>query len=460
MALLFEGLVVFDAEGRLAPGVAARWETSEDGRRWRFFLDPNAKDSEGRALTATDVAASFRRVLDPRTASPRSWVLENIRGAAEFHAGRSDSLPGLVAGDGVLAIELEAPTPSFGALLAMPSAAVLPQGTDVSGRVSTGPWTLVEHVRDSHLLLRRNPHWHGEAPAFEELEVRILPEEFTRVAEFEVGRLDVLEIPASESARFRSDERFSARVHRQVLLAVEYIGLSNDDPVLRDPRVRRALNRAVNVDLILERILGGRGVRAAGAVPPVLGGGGETYAYDPDAARKQLMECRLPAKWELELWQRPSPLAAQVLEAVQADLAAVGVRAVVRVRDWSALKASIDKGETPAFFANWYADYPDAENFLVPLFHSRNIGGGGNRARFHDAQVDSMLEALGAIPDAAARAEACRAIDRRVHEAAPWIYLWHPASEICVSERLSGFQPSRVPTSERWIHVRPVAVTS
>ncbi len=458
VALAYEGLLALDVDGTLVPGIARRWETPDGGRTWRFELDPAAKDSEGRPVTATDVAASFRRLLDPDTASPRAWVLERVLGADAFLAGRADSLAGLRVGEGAVEIELSEPSGSFPALLAMPAAAVLPAGAAPDGRVATGPWVLVEHVRDSHLRFRRNPHWHGKPPAFEELRVRILPEDMTRVAEFEVGRLDVLEVPASQSARFRDDPVYGPRLSRQVVLAVEYVGLNGEDPVLRDARVRRALNHAVNADLILERVLEGRGVRAAGAIPPGLpgGGAGVPYAYDPALARRLLAEARVPADWELAVWQRPSALASQVLEAVQADLAAVGVRAVLRVRDWSALKASIDAGEAPAFYANWFADYPDPENFLVPLFHSRNIGGGGNRARFADPEVDAALDAL-ERGEGTDRAAACAAVDRRIHAEAPWIYLWHPASEVVASARVEGYRPSVVPAAQRWLEVHPAA---
>lgn len=458
VALVYEGLLALDAGGELTPGIARSWETTDGGRTWRFVLDPGARDSEGTPLRPEDVAASFRRLLDPRTASPRAWVLERVRGADAFHRGEIDSLPGVRTGPGTVEIELEAPSRSFPGLLAMPNAVVLPAGAEPDGRVATGPWVLVEHVRDSHLRFRRNPHWHGTPPAFAEIRVRILPEEMTRVAEFEVGRLDVLEVPASQSARYHGDPRFAARLTRQVLLAVEYVGLNVDDPVLRDPRVRRALNHAVDVDLILERVLEGRGVRAAGAVPPGLpgGGAGQPFAHDPDRAKRLLAEAGVPEGFELAIWQRPSALGSQVLEAIQADLAAVGVRAVLRVRDWSALKASIDAGDAAAFYANWFADYPDAENFLIPLFHSRNIGGGGNRARFHDPAIDAALDAL-ERGEAGDRAAACADLDARIHAEAPWIYLWHPASEVVASERVEGYRPFSVPAAQRWLEIRPAA---
>lgn len=455
MGLVFEGLVTFDHEARVAPGLATSWTVSDDGLRWRFEIDPDARDSRGERVGPAEVVASFERLLAPATASPRSWVLEAIRGVDAFRAGQADHVVGLAATDDAVEIELAAPRAGFLGLLAMPAAAVLPAGLDATGTVGTGPWRLVEHVHDSHLTFARNPHWHGAPASIEEIHARILPEEFTRVAEFEVGGLDVLEVPENESARFRADPERSKRLHRQVALVTEYIGLNAEDPVLRNPDVRRALNLAVDVDLILERVLAGRGVASVGSVPPTLPGGGTgtAYGYDPVRARALLDTAGVPDDWTLELWQRPSPRVSEVLEAVQADLAGVGVHAEIRLRDWSALKASIDMGETAAFFVNWYADYPDAENFLVPLFHSSNIGGGGNRARYSNAGVDARLDALDRIADAEVRADSAAALDRDIHADAPWIYLWHPVLEVAVSERVTGYRPHPVYSAERWLGV-------
>jgi peptide/nickel transport system substrate-binding protein/oligopeptide transport system substrate-binding protein len=460
--MLFEGLVTFDREGRVVPALASAWEVSADGRTYRFTIDESARDSDGSQLSATDVVASFHRLLDPTTASPRAWVLERIEGAEEFRQGRADSIAGLaIDPQGAVSIRLAVPSASFLGLLAMPNAAVLSTAAEDPTTVSTGPWVLVEHVRDSHLLLRANPHWHGKTPGFREVHVRFLPEEFTRVAEFEVGNLDVLEVPPSASTRFRESD-LGERLHREVALVTEYVGLNNDDAVLGDVRVRRALNHAIDVDLILKQVLGGRGVRSAGAVPPSLpgGGGGEPFTHDPKLARRLLDEAGVPEDWTLTLWQRPSPLASQVLEAIQADLTRLGVDAEIRLRDWSALKAAIDRGEPEAFFINWYADYPDAENFLVPLFHSSNIGGGGNRARFRDPTIDAELARLDQETDPDRRAELARDIDRRVWDNAPWIYLWHPILEVAVSERIEGFRPHPVPSCERWVDIAPRAVAA
>lgn len=456
VSLLYEGLVSIDADGRIVPGVASSWTTDENGRVYTFTLDAAARASDGSRVGASQVAASFRRLLDPARPSPRAWVLEPIAGAMAFSRGETKEIEGLrVVSEDTLQVSLVSPRAAFLGLLAMPPAAVLAASSDVEGRVTTGPWVVAERVPSSHLKLVRNPHWHGTAPAFGSLSIRIIPEEFTRVAEFEVGNLDVLEIPATQSKRFREDPRFAPRVQRQVALVTDYIGLNNDDPVLSDVRVRRALNYAVDVDRILLRVLDGLGVRASGAIPPGIPGASEgmPWPHDPAKARALFAEARVPQGWTLQLWQRPSPIASQILEAVQSDLREVGIASEIFQRDWGALKAAIDRGDVPAFFMNWFADYPDPENFLVPLFHSKNVGGGGNRARFESARIDSLLDRLEMEGDPEARAGLARSIDAEIHEASPWIDLWHPAREVAMSERVHGWRPHLVPACERWIHI-------
>lgn len=462
-AMLYEGLVTIDREGRIAPGVAASFASDSTGSMYTFDLDPNARASDGTPITTKEVRASFLRLLDPKHPSPRAWILDAVEGAGDFARGTANDVSGIrIVDAATMSIRLREPRAAFLGLLAMPSAAILSASLDVTGSVTTGPWVLLERVAGSHLRFQRNPHWHGAAPKFEEVLVRILPDEFTRVAEFEVGNLDLLEVPASQSAKFREDPRWSGGLKRQVLLATEYIGLNCEDPVLRDPRLRVALNEAVDVNTILQTIMGGRGERAQGSVPPGIPGGGAGILYDyaPESARRRLAEVNVPSGWKLQMWQRPNPLVSQVLEAVQANLKAVGIESEIFQRDWGALKASIDQGEAQSFYMNWYADYPDPENFLVPLFHSSNIGGGGNRARFRDAGIDVRLRQLEALTSPEARFRLARELDSEIHSKAPWIVLWHPVQEIATSNRVTNWTPHPVASCERWIDIAPVAAVN
>jgi len=82
---------------------------------------------------------------------------------------------------------------------------------------------------------------------------------------------------------------------------------------------------------------------------------------------------------------------------------------------------------------------------------------GGNRAGFRDPEVDADLERLEQGRDPSSRAALAAELDRRIHEQAPWIYLWHPVLEILVSERIEGYRPHAIPSAERWLGVRPAA---
>jgi len=444
-SLLFEGLVGFDPAGLLVPALARSWDVDASATRYVFHLDTRSRFSTGRAVRAQDVIASFTRVLSPATASPRAWVLERVRGARDVIDGKTAEVAGLSApDDSTVVVNLDEPFAPFLSLLALPAARVvdLSAGSPAEGTVpaGSGTWTLSEWLRGDRLTLVPNPHHARRARNIDRLRLRIIPEPFTRLAEFESGTLDVLEIPDAEVPRFRSDAGLAPRLLERPELRVMYVGLNNER--FADPRVRRALNHAVNVEQIIRVMLGGAAVPAHGSVPPGLAGYRERpgFGYDPARARALLAEAGYPEGLDIEIWQRESAEGNRVVEAVQGYLQESGVRATLVRREWSAVKQAVSAGKVDAFLLDWFADYPDAENFLYPLFHSENFGGGGNRARFHDAAVDALLDAASRTADASARDSLYARTDSLVYAAAPWIYLYFPTSYHIVSERVTGYR--------------------
>src|SRR6266853_4816808 len=292
VTLAFDGLTQFDADGRLLPALADRWTSGQagNGSRYVFHLRPGIKFHDGTALTAATVRASLLRVLSPATKGGRPWPLYPIAGAEAYAAGRAADVSGItVLGDSSVAFTLTEPLAIFPKFLAMPVASVVPAsppGDLTQGPVGTGPWRFVAWQHDDYLLFARNSSYWGGAPAGDTLTVRIIPEPLTRAAEFEAGRLSVIEVPFGETARWRA-ERPGQLVEKPALRVV-YVALNNRRGPMRDPRVRQAINHAVNVPEILATVYGGRGVLARGAIPPGLAGSDSTrrgYAYDPGAAR-------------------------------------------------------------------------------------------------------------------------------------------------------------------------------
>jgi peptide/nickel transport system substrate-binding protein/oligopeptide transport system substrate-binding protein len=442
-SLVFEGLVGFAPDGALVPGIARRWEILDGGRRYVFHLDPSAAFSDGKPLRARDVVASFARVLSPATASPRAWVLGRIRGAGAFQSGQSASIPGLtVVDDSTLVVALDEPFAPFLSMLALPAARVVEAATAGDGGlpVGSGPWRVAEWIPGDRIALAPNPHHPHAARGIEGVRYRVIPEPFTRIAEYEAGTIDVLEVPDAEVPRFLSDPATAPRLRKRPELRVFYIGLNNRR--LSDERVRRALNHAVNVSALTRVLASGQAVVAHGSVPPGLPGYRERpgFEYDPERARALLAEAGHADGLDLEIWQRESAEGNRVAEVVQGYLLAAGVRATLVRREWSAFKEAVSTGKVDAFLLDWIADYPDAENFLYPLFHSSNHGGGGNRSFFTDPEVDRMLEEASRTITPLARFDLYARVDSLVYARAPWIYLYFPTSFHIVSERVTGYR--------------------
>jgi len=457
-SLIHSNLVRFEPDGTIAGGLARRWTVSADGLEYIFHIE-GGRFSDGRPVTASDIERSLLRLLDPSTASPRWWVLEPVDGAPEFHAGKVETCSIEALDDSTLAIALSSPAPHFLSLLAMPPAGIVSSSADTLGRdygrrpSGSGPWRLASGVSGDEIVLGRNEYHARSSYGVPEIRIRLIPETMTRIAEFEVGNLDILEIPPAELELWRSA---GVRLLSSPELRIVYIGLNNGKEPFDDPRVRRALNMAVDVEAIIGKLLFGAADRATGVVPEGLREGPvpePLYRYDPGEAVRLLAEAGFPAGFEMEIWQRENPESGRILESVQGYLATVGIEARIVTREWSAFKQAVDRGTPDAFYLDWFADYPEAGNFLVPLFHSSNIGGGGNRAAFSDAAVDSLLDAASVTVDSAARWILYAAAEERIMEAAPWVFLWFPVRYEVVSPRLSGYEIPLIFNGQRFTGV-------
>jgi len=461
IATLFDNLTQFDADGRLVPGIATRWEADTSGAVYTFHLRTGGAFHDGRPISAATVAASFRRVLSLATKGSRTWTLTPIRGAAAFAAGEAGDIEGIaVPDDSTIVITLEEPLNVFPKLLAMPASAIVPEsvGPNFSERpVGSGPWRLVEWSHDDVLLLAANEGYWGGRPASDTLRIRIIPEPLTQAAEFEFGQLAVVEVPFSETARWEAEH--GAELQRRPALRALYVAINTRRGPLQDVRVRRALNMSVDAGTMMRTIMAGRGVRAAGAIPPGLEGYDSTrapYPYDPAAARALLAEAGYADGLTLKLWRTQRAELARIAQAIQQSLAQAGVTVEIIERDASSARAASSKGEADLFLTDWYADYPDPESFNYPTFYSKNAGGGGNRAFYADPVTDRMIMLARGTPDPALKDSLSRAIDQRIFEAAPWIFLWFPVDLWAQRADVTGWEVPAIFNGQRWQAVRRI----
>lgn len=459
VALIFDNLTQFDVEGRVTPGIATRWETDSSGRVYTFHLRTNAVFHDGRPVGAREVRASYLRVLAPGASGGRNWPLYPIQGARAYAAGEREDVPGIwVPDDSTLVITLDEPLNIFPKLLAMPVAAIVPtptpEGFDQQP-IGSGPWRFVSWSHDDAILLVRNERYWGGAPAADSLRIRVIPEPLTQAAEYESGQLSVVEVPVGETRRW--EETHGDELQRRPALKDLYVAINTTRGPLEDVRVRRALNHAVDAGTLLETIMAGRGVRAAGAIPPSLPGHDSTrapYQYDPAKARQLLAEAGYPNGFSLRLWRTQRAELARLAQSIQQSLGEVGIQVEIVERDASSARAAVRNGEADLFLTDWWADYPDAENFTEPLFHSRNRGTGGNYAFLSDPELDRMIDRARTTTDSAEQVRLARAIDQRVFELAPWIFLWFPVDLWAMRPDVEGWRIPAVFNGQRWTNVR------
>jgi peptide/nickel transport system substrate-binding protein/oligopeptide transport system substrate-binding protein len=458
VTLVFDNLVQVTVDGGLAPGLAQRWTIDSTGTVYTFHLRPGVTFHDGSPLTAATVRRSMLRALAPGSGSGRGWPLYPIRGARAYAGGQAPEVAGIaLPDDSTVVLTLEEPLNIFLTLLAMPVAAIMPDSVSPAvgeHPIGSGPWRFVAWAHDDVLVFARNQQYWDTPPLSDTLKVRIIPEELTQAAGYELGRLSVVEVPFGETQRWETAH--VTQLQRRAALRAVYVAINTTRGPLADARVRRALNLAIDREAILANLAGRRGVLAAGVIPPGLAGHDSTrrpYPFDPEAARRLLAEARQPSL-SLRLWRSSRPLYARIAQSIQQDLAGVGVSVEIVERDAASARSAARTGETDLFLTDWYGDYPDAENFTFPLFHSRNVGPGGNLAFLRESALDSLIVRARATPDTAEKTALMAEIDRRVYELAPWIFLWFPVDLWAMRPEVEGWRIPAVFNGQRWREVR------
>jgi ABC-type transport system substrate-binding protein len=452
-AKLFNGLVRFDEHLEIVPDIALSWKLSDDQRTYTFRLRRDVRFSNGRKVVAQDVKFSFERVLTPATKAPLTWALDKIEGAQDMLAGKASSLAGVhVLNDHVLTIRLSQPFGPFLSLLAMTPAYVVPQeevkrlGPDFGSRpVGSGPFTVHEWKRGRSIsLAAREDYFEGRA-SLSGIFYRVIPEDLTAVLEFDTGHLDALLIPASEYKRYTSDPAWRDLVVGRTGLNTYYLGLNCSRPPFDDVRLRRALNYAVDRQRILNTLFERRGTPAAGPIPPglwknsILPQTPKGYEYNPTKAKELLSQAGALGT-TIHIYISNETEVLDFVEVIQSELANVGLKAEITQLDWSAFKRAVDSGEADAFWLSWWADYPDPENFLYPLFHSASIGAAGNRSRCSDPELDRLIDAAQKTMSERERYKLYHQAEQRVIEDAPWVFMWHRADYFVVQPWVKDFK--------------------
>jgi peptide/nickel transport system substrate-binding protein/oligopeptide transport system substrate-binding protein len=456
---IFNGLAKLSPRLLPVPDLAASWEISADGLTYTFHLRRGVKFHNGREVTAEDFRYSFERLLRQETASHRTWVVEAIAGAAELRAGETESLAGLkTLNKSTVVISLEEPFSLFLYYLAMVNAAVVPrEEVDKPGDmppfgrrpVGTGPFRLVRWDDNNVIELARNEDYFDGPAKLKGIRLRIIKGPLVAYQEYLAGNLEHCAAPERYLSEVRNGPH-KAELRITTTFNTYFLGITmTREPYGENVHLRRALNYAVDRRHLCENVLGGSHIPASGLLPPGLLASNpdlKGYTYDPERAREELAKAGygpdspLPPQAIYVRGSHPSPL---VVQAISTDFERVGIPVTVKEMDFGALRAATNRAEPPLFYLSWYADFPDADNFLM-IFHSKQRGVGGNRVHYMNGEVDELLDRMRGETDRQRRIKLYREIEERIVADAPWVFLSHKQTQLLVKPYVRNFTLTRM----------------
>lgn len=438
---VFGGLVTIDRDLNIVPDLAQDWHISLDGRIYTFYLRPDATFHDGRQVTAEDVRWSLERVTNPLTESPVvDQYLGDIVGVKEKINGDAPTISGVrVIDDLTLEITIDAPKSYFLAKMTYPTGFVLDRENVEADPNKwfrhpngTGPFKLTQYDVGEMLLLTRYDNYHlGPAHL---AEVEMILSGGTSMLMYENDEIHVAGVALADLDRILDPNNALNPELMQAppTFSVQYIGMNVNEPPLDDPKVRQALNLAIDKQEIATIVLADQVVPADGILPPGFPGFNQNlrgYAFDPDTARQLLAE----SKYGDDLASMPPitiTTAGSFGASVSLDMEVVlqmweknlGIQTEFQQTEFATFLKDLHKRRFQMFDIGWIADYPDPENFLDILFHSESSN---NHTNYSNPQVDALLEQARTETDEALRFRLYQQVEQLIIDDAPWVPLWY-----------------------------------
>ena len=416
---VFEPLVVQDATQKLTPGLAIAWRTLDDST-WEFKLRPGVTWHDGAPFTADDVAFTLGRAGNVPN-SPSSFAVYT-RPVREVE----------IADPLTVRLRTALPTPLLPNYLSLVMTVSRRHGEGAttadynSGKamVGTGPYRYVAWEPNQSLTLERNEAYWGAKPAHARVAFRAIPIAAARVAALKAGDVDLIEIvPPEEFAGLKKDPRFAAAEsisNRLIFVLLDsdreaspFVAAKDGGPIanpLRDPRVRKAISKAINRDAIVARIMDGAALAAGDLGPPGYFGTSpdlKPEPFDPDGARALLRDAGVSEGFALTL-HGPSDRYVndeKVLQAIAQMLTRIGIAVRVDAVPRSNYFTRAARLEFSAMLVG-FSPNPEVIGMLETLVHSWDTAlglGSNNRGRFSDKAIDALIEKARTTVDDEAR---------------------------------------------------------
>ncbi len=438
----FEGLTRFSARGQIEPGLAQGWSVTSDGLTWRFVLRDRLIFSDGTLITPRTFITALERLRAPSSASPHKALFEPIESM------RAES--------NVVIVQLRHPFPALPELMAHPSLAALPlhrvHWTQERPLVTSGAYQLSAWALNDHILLTRNPRWHGGAAPVPNIRWQPMSDTLSALRLFQAGGADTTsDFPSSRLGTLKAT--LPASVHVAPYNGVYYYVFNTRKPPFDDVRVRRALNIAVDRAWIAGPLLAMGNQPAWSVLPPHIGG---DQAYHPGWASRSKAQNMAEAR-DLLASAGYSPSHRLVFDVrfnsdsdhrrIAAALAAMwrplGVETHLLNAEASLHFASLRRGDFALARSGWIGDLTAPENYLQVY---RSDAGSVNYSGYHNPLFDAALQRAQILSDPADRNQALHRVEALLESDAVVIPIYYYVSKTLVAPRVGGWQdnPSNI----------------
>jgi ABC-type transport system substrate-binding protein len=404
------------------PNLAADWEISDDGLTYTFELQEGVEFHDGEPFNAEAVVTTFERILDEEVTVPIRApyaAIESVEALDEHTVEMTLSEPfsPLIAGLSFSASAIVSPASLEGDAY-----------LDYTEPVGTGPYTFGEYREGERFVVEKFDNYWGDEPHYDTVEFQIVPEAATRVSLVRAGQADMIILPPiSDLPALEDDPELDVLLapgNRTIFMAI-------NNNTIDDPRVRQALNYAVDREAIIERVLFDAADPVDAPMDESLVGHcsvGE-WPYDPDRARDLLAEAGVE---DLEL-RFIAPTGryvqdSQVAQAVSGYLEEVGISAPVETMDWPTyvgrITAPADEQEQDLHLLGWAPSYMDSFQHMVIFQTDQQPPAGLGTAFYTNDQVDQILADAATEVDEAARDQLYCEAAELIWDEAPWIFMY------------------------------------
>jgi peptide/nickel transport system substrate-binding protein len=418
-------LLIYDTLARptrdgtgLEPGLAEKWTVSPDGKAYTFTLR-DAVFSNGDKVTVDDVIFSLKRAAGEKS----DWA-RFFKPITNYEAVDAKTVK----------MTLDKPFTPMLNNLALFSASIVPaklvqQGGDAffTKPVGSGPFAFKSWSKGDRIVLVKNAsYWQKGKPAIDGAEIQVIPEDNSRVLKLQAGELDaILDVPFNQIEQLKANKDLGVGVAN--VFRVELVQLNTTKKPFDDVRVRQALNYAIDKEAIVRNVLRGNGTIAASAIPVMAHHNTDLkpYPYDPAKAKALLAEAGFANGFTSNMLVPSGEVTyRQVAAIIQDELKKVGVTVNLQAIESGSQFGTTKAGNYEMSISYATSDTIDPDQ-LIGFTSVNPERANAFHTQWHDDRVNQLYALERETLEGPKRGDMFKEIEARVHDAAPFIFLYH-----------------------------------